>query len=298
MQTVTGLSDTRSKLSWTDYHQSSRRIVAKYNHHHGNYKVHDHDFVEIVVITAGTCRHQSVLGKTLPKSGDVFLLRPGAWHGYSEVDDLCLYNCCFDTALLGHELNWMADDPALSRFLWGNPLSPECGGISTSYLAAPALGTCIEYLKKLEALRTLDYHTHHGDHVGLLIQILSLISRNCPREAEDSDSKHHGAVTAALKLIDQSPTEEWTLTRLSSLVQVEPTYFVRLFREIVGLPPMAYLMRRRLELATQLLRQRGLTISDVAEKAGWLDANYFSRCFRKNFGMTPSRYRVRFREKS
>jgi AraC-like DNA-binding protein len=35
-------------------------------------------------------------------------------------------------------------------------------------------------------------------------------------------------------------------------------------------------------------------VGEVGTMSGWLDANYFSRCFRKHFGMTPSRYRARF----
>jgi AraC-like DNA-binding protein len=58
---------------------------------------------------------------------------------------------------------------------------------------------------------------------------------------------------------------------------------------------MAYLERRRLELATNLLRRDDLAVGDVGAMAGWTDANYFSRCFRQHFGMTPSRYRARFR---
>ena len=57
---------------------------------------------------------------------------------------------------------------------------------------------------------------------------------------------------------------------------------------------MAYLTRRRLELATSLLRRDNFLVGEVGAKAGWLDSNYFSRCFRKHFGMTPSRYRARF----
>jgi AraC family L-rhamnose operon transcriptional activator RhaR len=100
----------------------------------------------------------------------------------------------------------------------------------------------------------------------------------------------------ALKCIDDAPGDEWTLPLLAARAAVEPTYFSRLFRAAVGLPPMAYVTRRRLEVATTLLRRDDLAIGDVGAIAGWPDANYFSRSFRRHFGMTPSRYRQRFRE--
>jgi AraC family L-rhamnose operon transcriptional activator RhaR len=285
-----------AQLSWTDYHQSVRKIVAKYNPNHGNYRIHDHEFVELAVITQGTCLHHSVLGDSRPGPGDVFLFRPGAWHGYAEVQDLSLYNCCIDTALLGRELSWMADDPYLGRLLWGIPLSPKQHGMVSLHLAPEDFIRCCHLLDELGALSKRDYARYYGDHLGLLVQILSLLARSAAAANGMKPGQSHRAVAAALKLIDDAPTEPWTLSTLAARVHVEPTYFVRLFRGVVGLPPMAYLIRRRLELATNLLRRDELAVGEVGAMAGWDDANYFSRSFRQHFGMTPSRYRARFRE--
>ena len=90
-----------SHVAWRNYFQSARRIVAKFDRNHGNYRIHDHDFIEIGFITAGTGLHHTVLGDAWMTPGDVFLFRPGAWHGYAKVQGLSLYKCCFDTALLG-----------------------------------------------------------------------------------------------------------------------------------------------------------------------------------------------------
>jgi AraC family L-rhamnose operon transcriptional activator RhaR len=286
-----------AKLNWTNFHQSTRRIVAEHHPNHGNYRIHDHEFMEIAFITSGTCLHQSVLGDSRPVAGDAFLLRPGAWHGYTEARNLGLYNCNFDTALLGHEMGWMVDDPSLGRFLWGIPLSPGQHGMAAVRLGADESAACRALLDQMAILSGKDYLSHHGDHLGLLVQILSLLARSAPPPPGNRYGKSHRAVTAALKLIDDAPADDWTLARLSELVQVERTYLVRLFRAAIGLPPMAYILRRRLELATKLLRQDGITISEAGAMAGWLDSNYFSRCFRQHFGMTPSRYRARFRER-
>jgi len=283
-------------LSWTSYHQSVRRIVAKWNPNHGNYGIHDHEFVEIAFIASGTCLHQSVLGDSRPGPGDVFLFRPGAWHGYSEASNLGLYNCCFDTALLGRELSWMADEPYLGHLLWAIPLSPRKRGMAALHLQPAEFDDCRTLLDALCQLTQTDHRTHYGDQIGLLIQILSLLARSVPPPPASGTPRSSRAVAMALKLIDDAPTHEWTLGGLAARVQVEPTYFSRLFRAAVGLPPMAYLARRRLEVATTLLRREDLAIGAVGAMAGWPDANYFSRSFRKHFGMTPTRYRERFQD--
>ncbi len=72
-----------------------------------------------------------------------------------------------------------------------------------------------------------------------------------------------------------------------------PNYLVRLFTRTVGLPPMAYLRRRRLELATRLLIHSDLLVGEVGNSVGWADANYFTRRFRAEFGVTPTAYRER-----
>ena len=283
-----------TRIGWKNYFQSVRRIVAEFDRNHGNYRAHDHEFVEIVVVVEGTFLHHTALGDSRPVPGDVFLFRPGAWHGFADVQGLCLYKCCFDTALLGRELSWMADEPHLGRLLWAIPLSPKQNGMVAFHLPLGELARCRKLLDELCSLGKEDHLSHYGDQLGLLVQFLSVLARNVGVDSGKKPAQSHHAVAAALKLIDEDPIEAWTLTSLASRVHVEPTYFVRLFRAAVGLPPMAYLIRRRLELATNLLRRENLVIGEIGAMAGWLDANYFSRCFRKHFGMTPSRYRTRF----
>ena len=64
-----------------------------------------------------------------------------------------------------------------------------------------------------------------------------------------------------------------------------------LFHTHVGLPPMTYVNRLRMTYARQILPDRYLTIGEVAGRCGFEDRNYFSRAFRKYFGMTPSEFR-------
>lgn len=178
----------------------------------------------------------------------------------------------------------------------GEYRSPRQHGMVSLHLAPEDFTRCCHLLDELGALAKKEYALYYGDHLGLLVQILSLLARNASAGHGGNSGKSHRAVAVALKLIDEAPTESWTLTTLAARVHVEPTYFVRLFHNVVGLSPMAYLIRRRLELATNLLRRDELAVGDVGSMAGWDDANYFSRCFRQHFGMTPSRYRARFKE--
>ena len=66
-----------------------------------------------------------------------------------------------------------------------------------------------------------------------------------------------------------------------------------LFKKGVGATPQNYLMLYRLEKAGELLRNPGLSITDIAYAAGFSGASYFAECFKKGFGISPSEFRTR-----
>lgn len=66
-----------------------------------------------------------------------------------------------------------------------------------------------------------------------------------------------------------------------------------LFKEEVGMTPQQHAEELRLGLAAQLLRHSGLRVHEVATEAGYEDAYYFAKRFRRRFGCPPSAYRER-----
>ena len=188
----------------------------------------------------------------------------------------------------------MEEDPHLHPLLWTIPLSPKQKGMVSLHLSPTEYQACKKILDQLCALGKEDYLSHYGDHLGFLIQLLCLLARNIISPSKKKIPPSHTAVIHALELMNEHLTESWTLTSLAKKVHVEPTYFVRLFGKIVGVSPMAYLTRRRLEHAANLLTQSNNTIGEIGFMSGWVDMNYFSRCFRQHFKMTPSRYREKF----
>ena len=282
-------------LTWAVAFNDANRIEANFNEQHRAIPAHDHEFIEIVVVAAGSCRHHHVLGEQLIDAGDAFLMRPGAWHAYRECRNLTLYNCCFDPGLLGRELGWMIDDPNLGRLLWSLPLSPAQRGMVAMHLPDSELISCLRILDNLCALTRADVLNYRPDRVGLLVQLLGALGRHLPAAAPlPKPTKQHPSTLAALKLIDDDPTCDWSLETLAAHVHANPDYLARTFSAVAGLPPMAYLRRRRLELATSLLANSEHPVGEVGNLVGWPDASYFTRRFRTEYGLSPSAYRSRF----
>ena len=59
---------------------------------------------------------------------------------------------------------------------------------------------------------------------------------------------------------------------------------------MTGKAPNDFIRIFRLERAAELLAAHDLTITEVADRVGFSDPKYFSSCFRRHFGVSPSKY--------
>ena len=76
------------------------------------------------------------------------------------------------------------------------------------------------------------------------------------------------------------------------------SYLTKIFREHTGKPPIRYLNEYRVQVAKSLLRDTNLTVKEIADKTGFLDQFYFSKCFKSYCDVTPSQYREQQKELS
>lgn len=95
--------------------------------------------------------------------------------------------------------------------------------------------------------------------------------------------------------MDGTPAEEWPIHRLAQVSAVSVAYFAREFKKAFGLPPHRYLLTRRIERATALLRDTDLPITEIALQTGWTSLGTFGRIFRDITGASPGELRARER---
>src|SRR5580765_3458979 len=95
--------------------------------------------------------------------------------------------------------------------------------------------------------------------------------------------------------MDAASHEEWPVSRLASVSGVSEAHFARSFKQAFGVPPHRYLLTRRIERATTLLRDTDLPITDIAFQTGWESLGTFGRTFRDITGESPSANRERGR---
>ena len=87
--------------------------------------------------------------------------------------------------------------------------------------------------------------------------------------------------------MDAASHEEWPVARLARVSHVSEAHFARSFKEAFGVPPHRYLLTRRIERATALLRDTDLPITDIAYQTGWNSLGTFGRTFRDITGESP-----------
>ncbi|WP_409465765.1 AraC family transcriptional regulator [Amycolatopsis sp. GA6-003] len=99
-------------------------------------------------------------------------------------------------------------------------------------------------------------------------------------------------VGAALRLLHADPAAPWTVVTLASRVGVSRSTLAKRFADLVGEPPMTYLTRWRMTLASDLLTdQPSMPIAEVARAVGYSDAFGFSSAFKRLRGVNPTGYR-------
>jgi AraC family transcriptional regulator len=95
--------------------------------------------------------------------------------------------------------------------------------------------------------------------------------------------------------VDVHLEEDLRVEELASHLGMSTPYFARSFRSSAGLAPHAYVMRRRLLRAQELLANTDLSLIDIALATGFADQNHFSRRFHQMMGVPPRTYRLRHR---
>jgi AraC family L-rhamnose operon transcriptional activator RhaR len=137
-----------------------------------------------------------------------------------------------------------------------------------------------------------------GDGLMRLGNLLAVLAYVVPallaRSPDPRPHSPHPAVIAATDLLHADPGLAWTLPELARRVHLSAAYLCRCFVRDLGLSPLRYLERYRLELVAQLLLDSDMTITEISARVGIADPNYLARRFRAAHGFTPSRYRAAF----
>jgi len=95
----------------------------------------------------------------------------------------------------------------------------------------------------------------------------------------------------ALEAVHEHPEGDWSLERLAATSGLSRTVLIERFRGRLGVSPMRYLARWRLQKAHALLADPRLIIAEIAQAVGYGSDAALNRAFKEHFGQPPGKAR-------
>lgn len=258
-----------------------------------DFEVHRHDFSELVIITGGRSNH-IIDGVSYPiQEGDVYVINKGVSHGFSDSDNLCLFNIMFDGGkVFSHheDLKEMSGFQAL--FILEPFYRKEHQFRSKLQLKATAL---LEVIRLVEF--SLEEYKAAGDGYESMVKstIISLVVFLSRQYAMSSSNNSQNLLNLAQTVahIQKNYMQPLSLKLLSEMSHLSVRHFIRVFKHNYGMTPLEYIIQLRLRQACRLMHE-DKDIKEIAFEVGFSDTNYFSRAFRQGMGISPSQYRQAF----
>ena len=98
-------------------------------------------------------------------------------------------------------------------------------------------------------------------------------------------------ISRIAKIIQGRPAHRFRIDEMASHAKLSSSRFTALFRQVIGLPPYAYLTMCRLEKARDLLSTTDTSVADIAAELGFASSQHLAMQFRKTYGLTARDWR-------
>ena len=102
---------------------------------------------------------------------------------------------------------------------------------------------------------------------------------------------HDTLVGKALSLLHAKPAHDWTIEALAKEVGTSRSVLAERFTNLIGIPPMQYLAKWRMQIAAERLTGNNGNLATIAAEVGYESVSAFSRAFKKITGAAPSAWR-------
>lgn len=217
------------------------------------------EFYLIHYIFSGTGSYVSPAGTSTLAKGDCFIIHPYETTFYKASKD-----DPWDYAWLGFTCT---DPPAvLNRYVMHLPI---CEHIFSSVASCASLSSGREWYA-----------------LGLITQLLALMV-----EADNPNKNdNHRDINRVCFAIETNFSINMTVQELAYSINLDRSYFSKLFKSIVGISPQQYMLQCKLKQAALMLTKQDKTPGEVAQIIGYADVFSFSRSFHRQFGCSPTEF--------
>lgn len=244
---------------------------------------HWHSHYELYYLYSGHCK--IFINHTLyyVEPGDVILLKPGELH-----------RTTYHASPVSERVVINFDDEALLA------MTEVCGEENVAYLFRSSK-ISVPHASRAwaeELILKMEYEEAGQDSFSplmkreLFYELLVYLSR-CQETKADHGKLEvaEETIEAAARYIYENYQSTVTLEEVAALSHMSPAYFSRKFKMVTGFGYKEYLTNLRIREASRLLLNSDCTVTEIAERCGFGDANYFGDAFRKVKGVSPRAFR-------
>lgn len=121
--------------------------------------------------------------------------------------------------------------------------------------------------------------------------ITKIVSRLDEQQPEVEYSGIPDAVRELIETVEKNLSSDIKLNTIADQLHMDAIYLGRLFKKSMGIGFKDYVVQKRMERAQQLIRTTNLPISEIAEKVGYREENYFRMSFKRFCGCSPREYK-------
>ncbi len=256
---------------------------------------HYHDFTEIVFIVNGQ-GVQVVEGNEYPvSSGDAFVLQGNQKHYFKDASQVEIVNVMYDDQkqgelipdvikqMDGYKALFILEPSYRDRHHFKNKLQLNRQELSRIEISLNAM-----FMEQDQKAEGFDIIINNR-----LQELIVILSRHY-NMIEGVEARSLVRLAKVIDYIENNPDNKIYIDELAEIAHMSKRNFQRTFKKAVGLSPVQYLTQVRLQKARKLLRETNLQITDVAIMTGFTDSNYFIKCFKQSYKMTPYKFRMRF----
>lgn len=253
---------------------------------------HWHDELEIIYIESGSGTFQVNLESYEVKSGDILVIQPGTIHNGEGFKDAPLH--CKTIVFNLDMLKSIMVDATVLKFL--NPIINKefC---STILINKNSIGysNIASSLKGILSSYENNSYGYQLEIKGLLFIFLSQLFSNkyfkVVATADSSKNKKVERLKSVIDYIQSNYNKPISIKELATVVNYSEFHFIRFFREQTGLTCVQYINLIRLDMASRLLKETSLSITEISLDVGFDNVSYFIRVFKNKYGLTPDKYR-------